>query len=412
MRCPIQCTCTRLTNPPPTHPRHVQVPASVLRDAAVAGLPDLTAHPGTGAAVERRATREEAAHLLLAGERVMACWQGGARWEPGEVLSVRKSPASCAVLFDDQCYEANVPCASVRRMTADEEVHAQRARATQFMGMEARARARTPVCAKVHECWCCLPSGLPVLALERGAPTTLHPTPYTLHPTPYTLHPYPPDPYPTPYTLHHPPPPTSPRWVPSWRATCSTQSSRPVTTEADGCRKPRHASPPAPPTCTTRHHAARVEDVRICRRRARSASRSALAHHSAQQQMVQGGAQRIASAKPSSIRRASAAQSRSSAAAQSAGPPSRRAPHGCFRKHLPARTRPRQRPPSRRPPHPTRSIPSLPSLPASGSRFSYDLFRRWSSTSSATAFSQGLHVLVSFDALEAGDTVEGLFDFV
>ena len=87
------------------------------------------------------------------------------------------------------------------------------------------------------------------------------------------------------------------------------------------------------------------------------------------------------------------AQSRSSAAAQSAGPPSRRAPHGCFRKHLPARTRPRQRPPSRRPPHPTRSIPSLPSLPASGSRFSYDLFRRWSSTSSATAFSQGLHVL-------------------
>ena len=189
VRCPIQCTCTRLTNPPPTHPRHVQVPASVLRDAAVAGLPDLTAHPGTGAAVERRATREEAAHLLLAGERVMACWQGGARWEPGEVLSVRKSPASCAVLFDDQCYEANVPCASVRRMTADEEVHAQRARATQFMGMEARARARTPVCAKVHECWCCLPSGLPVLALEQGAPTTLHPTPHTLHPTPYTLHP-------------------------------------------------------------------------------------------------------------------------------------------------------------------------------------------------------------------------------
>ena len=44
---------------------------------------------------ERRSMR-----VLLAGARVMACWQGGARWEPGEVLSVREEPASCAVLFD------------------------------------------------------------------------------------------------------------------------------------------------------------------------------------------------------------------------------------------------------------------------------------------------------------------------
>eukprot|EP00964_Phaeocystis_antarctica_P165397 scaffold145329_cov175-Phaeocystis_antarctica.AAC.1 len=71
--------------------------------------------------------------------------------------------------------------------------------------------------------------------------------------------------------------------------------------------------------------------------------------------MVQGGARRIACAKPSSTRTASAAQSGSLAPAQSAGPPSRRAARGCFR----------QRPPSRRPPHPTQ--PSLPSLPASRS---------------------------------------------
>eukprot|EP00964_Phaeocystis_antarctica_P128931 scaffold92756_cov105-Phaeocystis_antarctica.AAC.1 len=102
--------------------------------------------------MEGRAMREEAAPLLLVGARVMACWQGGARWEPGEVLSVRESPASCAVLFDDQCYDENVPCASVRRMTAPEEGRAQRARATQFMGIE--ARARTPVCAQVHENGC------------------------------------------------------------------------------------------------------------------------------------------------------------------------------------------------------------------------------------------------------------------
>ena len=63
--------------------------------------------------------------VLLAGERVMACWKGSAQWEPGEVLSLREDGASCAVLFDDQCYDENVPFASVRRMTVIEEVRAQ-----------------------------------------------------------------------------------------------------------------------------------------------------------------------------------------------------------------------------------------------------------------------------------------------
>ena len=67
---------------------------------------------------------------------------------------MREDGASCAVLFDDQCYDDNVPCASVRRMTVIEEMRAQKARAAQFVGIEARAGARTPVCAKVHESWC------------------------------------------------------------------------------------------------------------------------------------------------------------------------------------------------------------------------------------------------------------------
>ena len=70
------CACARLAKPPPS-PRHVQVPASVLRAAAdAAGLPDLAVDPGTDAILERRATREEATPVLFAGERVMACWQG------------------------------------------------------------------------------------------------------------------------------------------------------------------------------------------------------------------------------------------------------------------------------------------------------------------------------------------------
>jgi len=91
--------------------------------------------------MEGRATREEAAPLLLAGARVMACWQGGARWEPGEVLSVRESPASCAVLFDDQYFDENVPCASVRRMTAPEEGRAQKATRRRVKGPTVRVCA-------------------------------------------------------------------------------------------------------------------------------------------------------------------------------------------------------------------------------------------------------------------------------
>ena len=71
----------------------------------------------------------------------MARWKGSARSEPGEVLSVREDGASCAVLFDDQCYDENVPFASVRRMTVIEEVRAQKVRAAQFAGIEARASA-------------------------------------------------------------------------------------------------------------------------------------------------------------------------------------------------------------------------------------------------------------------------------
>ena len=107
----------------------------------------------------------EDAPVLLPGERVMARWKSSARWEPGEVLSACKEAALCAVLFDDQFFDEEVPCASVRRMTASEERRAQRARLAQFAGIEAQASAGTPVCAKVHQRWCCLPSGLPFLAL-------------------------------------------------------------------------------------------------------------------------------------------------------------------------------------------------------------------------------------------------------
>ena len=47
---------------------------------------------------------------------------------------MREDGASCAVLFDDQCYDDNVPCASVRRMTVIEEMRAQKVRAAQFVG--------------------------------------------------------------------------------------------------------------------------------------------------------------------------------------------------------------------------------------------------------------------------------------
>ena len=169
MRCALPSSRVRSAHrlqPFSSDPRRtcVQVPASAEGEAAEAegvlgaagaasAAPEQApAHPPAPERVEQQLEQQEEQQPVpeLSREtkpRVMAPFKREAGLFAGTVMGVNED-GTLKVSFDDGDYDGNVPRASVRGMTAAEELCAEKARTARNAAMQAEVRARALACEK------------------------------------------------------------------------------------------------------------------------------------------------------------------------------------------------------------------------------------------------------------------------
>lgn len=140
----------------------MQVPASVEGEAAegegvlgaagaASAAPEQApAHPPAPERVEQQLEQQLEQQPEVAIEtkpRVMARFNGSVKLFAGTVVGVNEDE-TFKVSFDDGDYDGNVPRASVCRMTAADELRAEKARIARHAAMQAVVRARALSCEK------------------------------------------------------------------------------------------------------------------------------------------------------------------------------------------------------------------------------------------------------------------------